>query len=155
MNPEDVYLTFSCVAGRILNRFSKDISLMDSILPLTFMDFYQVRIIAVYHIKPTLSFLLVIDKLFYFLHILSIPLFCFSYFYRTLAWSLLPPLSSLTSSPPSCPSLSSSCTCGATTSARHETSNVSSRQVRSRILALITPLWPNREIFLNTESNES
>lgn len=30
-------------AGRILNRFSKDIGLMDSKLPIIFVDFYQVR----------------------------------------------------------------------------------------------------------------
>lgn len=30
-------------AGRILNRFSKDINQMDSMLPITFVDFYQVR----------------------------------------------------------------------------------------------------------------
>lgn len=34
---------FLCSAGRILNRFSKDIGLMDSKLPITFVDFYQVR----------------------------------------------------------------------------------------------------------------
>lgn len=34
---------FLCFAGRILNRFSKDIGLMDSKLPITFVDFYQVR----------------------------------------------------------------------------------------------------------------
>lgn len=32
-----------CSAGRILNRFSKDINQMDSMLPITFVDFYQVR----------------------------------------------------------------------------------------------------------------
>lgn len=29
--------------GRILNRFSKDIGQIDSMLPITFVDFYQVR----------------------------------------------------------------------------------------------------------------
>lgn len=41
-----VFLTdfaFCCFVGRILNRFSKDVSQMDSMLPMTFVDFYQVR----------------------------------------------------------------------------------------------------------------
>lgn len=35
---------FSCpvLAGRILNRFSKDIGHMDDLLPLTYLDFIQV-----------------------------------------------------------------------------------------------------------------
>lgn len=31
-----------CLVGRVLNRFSKDIGVMDSMLPITFVDFYQV-----------------------------------------------------------------------------------------------------------------
>lgn len=38
---------FSCSTGRILNRFSKDISQIDSTLLITFVDVYQVR--PVYH----------------------------------------------------------------------------------------------------------
>ncbi|XP_045910008.1 ATP-binding cassette sub-family C member 4-like isoform X2 [Micropterus dolomieu] len=60
--------------GRILNRFSKDISQMDSMLPITFVDFYQlflqnVGVIAVAASVIPLILIPVIPLLFIFLYL--------------------------------------------------------------------------------------
>ncbi|XP_034007075.1 multidrug resistance-associated protein 4-like [Trematomus bernacchii] len=60
--------------GRILNRFSKDISQMDSLLPITFVDFYQlflqnVGVIAVAASVIPLILVPVIPLLFIFLYL--------------------------------------------------------------------------------------
>ncbi|XP_029941882.1 multidrug resistance-associated protein 4-like [Salarias fasciatus] len=59
--------------GRILNRFSKDISQMDSMLPITFMDFYQlflqnVGVVAVAASVIPLILIPVVPLLFFFLY---------------------------------------------------------------------------------------
>lgn len=57
---EDHLLTncFACFVGRILNRFSKDVGQMDSVLPITFVDFYQVRHWIMFVLCSLCSFLL-------------------------------------------------------------------------------------------------
>ncbi|XP_029303230.1 LOW QUALITY PROTEIN: multidrug resistance-associated protein 4-like [Cottoperca gobio] len=60
--------------GRILNRFSKDISQMDSMLPITFMDFYQlflqnVGVVAVAASVIPLILIPVIPLIFVFLYL--------------------------------------------------------------------------------------
>ncbi|CAN9498397.1 unnamed protein product [Ophioblennius macclurei] len=59
--------------GRILNRFSKDIGQMDSMLPITFMDFYQlflqnVGVVAVAASVIPLILIPVVPLLFFFLY---------------------------------------------------------------------------------------
>ncbi len=121
-------LCFFCFVGRILNRFSKDISQMDSILPITFVDFYQVRNDCSTHWIFTLKHLCIWltwqDLTFLdFLSVAHCDACRCSYFYRTLAWLPWQPQSSLTSSSLSFLCCFSSCTWDVSTSAHHETSN--------------------------------